>query len=121
VQIARVMGSLAVSRSLGDVGFKKRKESLFPGRLFSDNLISAEPEVFLLLFSFVCSETKPKNKIAHVRLERETLLVLACDGLWDVLTAEKVSFCFWLLLLFVFVLFFVSVSVVRCLRLLMRR
>lgn len=73
VQIARVMGSLAVSRSLGDVGFKRRKEALFPNRAFSADLVSAEPEV------------------AETAVPPGSVLVLACDGLWDVLKPDKVA------------------------------
>ncbi len=74
VQIARVMGSLSVSRSLGDVGFKDMKHSLFPGRKFSADLVIATPEV------------------ARVSLRgRRAVAILACDGLWDVLTADKAA------------------------------
>ncbi len=73
VQIARIMGSLAVSRSLGDVGFKERKESLFPGRSFVANLVIAEPEVL------------------SVPLLHPAVLILACDGLWDVLSPQKAA------------------------------
>ena len=54
---------------------QEMKHSLFPGRSFKANLVVGTPEV------------------ARVALGPAGggLLVLACDGLWDVLTAEKAA------------------------------
>ncbi|XP_037913707.1 protein phosphatase 1B isoform X2 [Hermetia illucens] len=68
VMIQRVNGSLAVSRALGDYDFKNVKEK---GQC--EQLVSPEPEIF-------CEE----------RDESDEFLVLACDGIWDVMTNEDV-------------------------------
>lgn len=60
--IARVNGVLAVSRALGDV--------------FLQPYVTAEPEV-------------TEHRLRAGRGEQETLIV-ACDGLWDVLSDEEV-------------------------------
>ena len=60
----RVMGELAISRAIGDVDFKQT------GFLF----VLADPEV----------------AVRELR-EEEDILVLACDGLYDVMTNEKVA------------------------------
>ena len=68
VIIQRVNGSLAVSRALGDFDYKK-----VPGLPNTQQLVSAEPEVTLV-------ERHPKDEF----------LVLACDGVWDVMTSQEV-------------------------------
>ncbi|KAL5283487.1 PPM1B family protein [Megaselia abdita] len=68
VMIQRVNGSLAVSRALGDYDFKNDREK---GQC--EQLVSPEPEVF-------CEE----------RQEDDEFLVLACDGVWDVMTNEDI-------------------------------
>lgn len=67
VMIQRVNGSLAVSRSLGDYDYKN-----VAGRGQTEQLVSPEPEIF--------SEFRDK--------ERDQFIVLACDGIWDVMTNE---------------------------------
>lgn len=67
VMIQRVNGSLAVSRALGDYEYKN-VENLGP----CEQLVSPEPEVFV-----------------HERQEdADEFLVLACDGVWDVMTND---------------------------------
>ena len=65
----RVMGELAISRAIGDMDFK-RPSSSEPGF----NFVVADPEV---------GERQVK--------EDEDVLLLACDGLYDVMTNEKVA------------------------------
>lgn len=60
----RVMGELAISRAIGDMDFKEK------GFLF----VLADPEV-------------AKRELK----EEEDVLVLACDGLYDVMTNDKVG------------------------------
>ncbi|KAI6199023.1 PPM-type phosphatase domain-containing protein [Aphelenchoides besseyi] len=67
VMIQRVNGSLAVSRALGDYDYKK-----VPGLAPSDQLVSPEPDVYIL----------KRNKTA------DQFLVLACDGIYDVINNE---------------------------------
>lgn len=66
--IQRVNGSLAVSRALGDFEYKN-----VPGRGPCEQLVSPEPEVYV--------ETRD--------LEKDEFMVLACDGIWDVMTNEE--------------------------------
>lgn len=68
VMIQRVNGSLAVSRALGDYDFKNVKEK---GQC--EQLVSPEPEIF-----------------CEIRQETDEFLVLACDGIWDVMSNEAV-------------------------------
>ncbi|TPP60004.1 Protein phosphatase type 2C alpha 2 [Fasciola gigantica] len=67
VIVERVNGSLAVSRSIGDYAYKAVK-GLGP----TEQLISPEPEITVL----------NRNK------ELDEIIVLACDGIWDVLSNE---------------------------------
>ncbi|ENN78131.1 protein phosphatase 1A isoform X2 [Dendroctonus ponderosae] len=67
VMIHRVNGSLAVSRALGDFEYKNVK-----GRGPCEQLVSPEPEIFV--------------QDRDHRLDE--FLVLACDGVWDVMSNE---------------------------------
>ncbi|KAL7877557.1 hypothetical protein AOLI_G00024960 [Acnodon oligacanthus] len=68
VMIQRVNGSLAVSRALGDYDYK-----CVEGKGPTEQLVSPEPEVFEI-----------------VRSEAEDeFVVLACDGIWDVMSNEE--------------------------------
>ena len=66
VMIQRVNGSLAVSRALGDFEYKN-VEGMGP----CEQLVSPEPEIFV-------EERDPGDEF----------LILACDGIWDVMTNE---------------------------------
>jgi len=62
----RVNGCLAVSRALGDFQFKANSS------LAADQqLVSAEPDI-----------------IVHQRSQDDAFIVLACDGVWDVMTSK---------------------------------
>ncbi|XP_006083466.1 protein phosphatase 1B isoform X3 [Myotis lucifugus] len=67
VMIQRVNGSLAVSRALGDYDYK-----CVDGKGPTEQLVSPEPEVYELL-----------------RAEDDEFIVLACDGIWDVMSNEE--------------------------------
>ncbi|XP_033217890.1 protein phosphatase 1A isoform X2 [Belonocnema kinseyi] len=67
VMIQRVNGSLAVSRALGDYEYKNVE-----GRGPCEQLVSPEPEIFVL----------DRDE------ENDQFIVLACDGIWDVMTNE---------------------------------
>ncbi|XP_014246199.1 protein phosphatase 1B-like isoform X2 [Cimex lectularius] len=67
VMIQRVNGSLAVSRALGDYEYKNVE-----GRGPCEQLVSPEPEVFI------------QDRDA----ENDEFMVLACDGIWDVMSNE---------------------------------
>ncbi|XP_028810578.1 protein phosphatase 1bb isoform X2 [Denticeps clupeoides] len=68
VMIQRVNGSLAVSRALGDYDYK-----CVDGKGPTEQLVSPEPEVF---------------EIARAS-EEDEFVVLACDGIWDVMSNEE--------------------------------
>ncbi|XP_066480657.1 protein phosphatase 1B isoform X1 [Tiliqua scincoides] len=67
VMIQRVNGSLAVSRALGDYDYK-----CVDGKGPTEQLVSPEPEVYEI-----------------VRAEEDEFIVLACDGIWDVMSNEE--------------------------------
>lgn len=69
VMIQRVNGSLAVSRALGDYEYKNVE-----GRGPCEQLVSPEPEVFI----------QDRDE------ENDEFMVLACDGIWDVMSNEDV-------------------------------
>lgn len=69
VMIQRVNGSLAVSRALGDFEYKNVE-----GKGPTEQLVSPEPEFFI------------KERIP----EEDEFLVLACDGVWDVMTNQEI-------------------------------
>jgi protein phosphatase 1B len=69
VMIQRVNGSLAVSRALGDFEYKNVE-----GKGQCEQLVSPEPEIF----------------IEEREDARDEFLVLACDGVWDVMTNEEI-------------------------------
>lgn len=70
VMIQRVNGSLAVSRALGDYQYKQ-----VVGRDPTEQLVSPEPEVTV----FKRDE------------DMDEFLVLACDGIWDVMSNDDVA------------------------------
>lgn len=67
VVIQRVNGLLAVSRALGDYEYKNVE-----GKGPCEQLVSPEPEIFM----------RDRDE------ENDEFLVLACDGIWDVMTNE---------------------------------
>jgi len=68
VMIQRVNGNLAVSRALGDYDYKSTPD-LPP----TDQLVSAEPEIDII-----------------DRSESDEFLILACDGIWDVMSNQDI-------------------------------
>merc|ERR1712066_815608 len=69
VMIQRVNGSLAVSRALGDFEYKN-----VDGKGPTEQLVAPEPEFYI-------KERQP---------DLDQFLVLACDGVWDVMTNEDI-------------------------------
>jgi len=69
VMIQRVNGSLAVSRALGDFEYKN-----VDGKGPTEQLVSPEPEFYM------------KRRES----DKDEFLVLACDGVWDVMTNEDI-------------------------------
>ncbi|KAM9773411.1 protein phosphatase 1bb isoform X1 [Syngnathus typhle] len=68
VMIQRVNGSLAVSRALGDYDYK-----CVDGKGPTEQLVSPEPEVCVL----------------ERAAQGDEFVVLACDGIWDVMSNEE--------------------------------
>jgi len=68
VLIQRVNGSLAVSRALGDYDYKN-----VTGLSPTEQLVSAEPDLTII-----------------DRTDQDEFLILACDGVWDVMSNEEV-------------------------------
>jgi len=66
---ARIDGNLAVSRGLGDFRYKNNRK-----RSSSEQKVTCSPDIYEL------SDLQPG-----------TLVVLACDGLWDVMTTKDVA------------------------------
>ena len=64
----RVKGSLALSRAIGDIGFKQT-----PGIGPEAQMVTALPDV----------------RVEPLR-QGDEFLVLACDGIWDVMTSQQV-------------------------------
>eukprot|EP00026_Physarum_polycephalum_P000597 Phypoly_transcript_00598.p1 GENE.Phypoly_transcript_00598~~Phypoly_transcript_00598.p1 ORF type:complete len:432 (-),score=105.57 Phypoly_transcript_00598:1020-2315(-) len=69
VKIARIDGMLAVSRAMGDMDFKDD-----PTKPISEQAVSSVPEITTIELT-----------------EQHEFVVLACDGLWDVLTNQEVD------------------------------
>merc|ERR1719450_1678629 len=69
VMIQRVNGSLAVSRALGDFEYKNVE-----GKGPTEQLVSPEPEFYIMTRDEVLDH----------------FLVLACDGVWDVMSNEDI-------------------------------
>jgi serine/threonine protein phosphatase PrpC len=71
VFLDRVNGELAMSRALGDYQYK-RNDDLSP----AEQMVSCYPDIAV-----------------HKRGDTDRLLVLACDGVWDVMTnCEAISY-----------------------------
>ncbi|KAI8368185.1 phosphatase 2C-like domain-containing protein [Radiomyces spectabilis] len=71
VEFGRVNGSLALSRALGDLGFKDNNQ-LPPEK----QAVTADPEI---------SE--------HELTDNDEFMILACDGIWDCLTNQEAVDC----------------------------
>ncbi len=67
VMMERVDGNLAVSRGLGDYSFKDQAHLDW-----SAQAVTAKPEIQV-----------------YSRTDRDLFLVMACDGIWDVITSEQ--------------------------------
>lgn len=70
VMIQRVNGSLAVSRALGDYEYKN-----VDGRGPCEQLVSPEPEIYV----------KERSQ------EKDEFVILACDGIWDVMANDDLK------------------------------
>ena len=68
VEFNRVNGNLALSRALGDFVFKKNED-----KKAEDQIVTAYPDVY----------------VRDLTNDHE-FIVLACDGIWDVLSNEEV-------------------------------
>ena len=78
VLIQRVNGSLAVSRALGDFEYKNNAN-----RAPNQQLVSPEPEINCHTRHFPTTNSPQDEQVAFI--------VLACDGIWDVMTNEELA------------------------------
>ena len=76
VEFGRVNGNLALSRAIGDFEFKQNK-FLSP----SQQIVSADPEI--REYKLTCSKGSDDA-------QDDEFLVLACDGIWDVMSNQQV-------------------------------
>ncbi|KAI3381509.1 hypothetical protein SNEBB_009922 [Seison nebaliae] len=67
VMLQRVNGSLAVSRALGDFEYKSNNRMAA-----TEQLVSPQPDIYV-----------------HERNAVDEYMVLACDGIWDVMTSDE--------------------------------
>jgi serine/threonine protein phosphatase PrpC len=72
INVYRIMGELATSRSLGDAEYKGVKQEEFWKQKFSADLVISEPEIVEVTLG-----------------DEDDFLVLACDGLWDVMSNQE--------------------------------
>lgn len=79
VLIQRVNGSLAVSRALGDFEYKNNAN-----RRQDQQLVSPEPEITAHTRNLSTSNSSKQD-------EQIAFIVLACDGVWDVVTNEELA------------------------------
>lgn len=72
----RVLGSLAVTRSLGDFAFKLPRVTSWasPEKPITEDLVSADPEI-----------------VSHYVTPDDLAVVLACDGVWNVFTSGEAA------------------------------
>jgi protein phosphatase 1B len=75
VLIQRVNGSLAVSRALGDFEYKNNQN-----RRPDQQLVSPEPDI-----------TYHARNSSNKSDEQPAFIVLACDGIWDVMSNEELA------------------------------
>ena len=73
VHNGRLHGVLAVSRAFGDAEHKVLKEKFWVERTFSDDPLIVEPDVRV-----------------HTVRPRDEFVVLACDGVFDVMSSQSV-------------------------------
>lgn len=71
-------GSLAVSRALGDFEYKNNFN-----RRPDQQLVSPEPEITSYTRNLTINSGKQEEQVAFI--------VLACDGIWDVITNEELA------------------------------
>ncbi|KAI8801255.1 phosphatase 2C-like domain-containing protein [Cladochytrium replicatum] len=69
VEYGRVNGNLALSRAIGDLGFKQNTS--LPAE---QQAVTADPEI-----------------IERTIDEKDEFIVLACDGIWDCMTSQEVT------------------------------
>jgi serine/threonine protein phosphatase PrpC len=82
----RLHGVLAVSRAFGDAEHKMLQGQKMWGRTFKANPLSAEPEV---ITRTLMRTSKTNNTTSRSSAVVDEFIVLACDGVWDVMTSQQ--------------------------------
>ncbi|CAN0422994.1 unnamed protein product, partial [Discosporangium mesarthrocarpum] len=79
----RLNGILAVTRAFGDINFKKHP-AVMQGELWEKQQLISKPEI---------TSVGTCIPVWIEVLEYDSFLILACDGIWDVITSQQaVSF-----------------------------
>jgi len=92
-RISRLCGELGVSRSLGDADYKGKKLSSYTGwswpsdrnvkdRFFSADLVLGSPDINVV-------RVVDRNGVEPSDDDNVPFIILACDGLWEVLSNEE--------------------------------
>jgi len=82
----RLCGVIAVTRSFGDIEHKRLKDACWDIKFTGDTLI-AQPEFRRDMVSL------PAPRAAHSSWSSDEFIIVACDGVWDVMTSQQaVSF-----------------------------
>jgi len=86
----RLHGVLAVSRAFGDAEHKMLQGQKMWGRTFKANPLSAEPEIITRrVIRNIVTNTANNNNGSSAAISVDEFIVLACDGVWDVMTSQQ--------------------------------
>ena len=88
----RLHGVLAVSRAFGDAEHKMLQGQKMWGRTFKANPLSAEPEIITrrVIRNIVTNTANDNSSITtSAAISVDEFIVLACDGVWDVMTSQQ--------------------------------
>jgi len=76
IEFGRVNGTLAVSRAFGDINYKDNSK-LKP----EEQVVCADPEIKRIKINL--------NNNNNINIDNLSFLIIACDGIWDVMKSEE--------------------------------